>query len=84
MLLAQDHHRVGHDADDDRRNSVEHIRDKPDGVSKPVSPIFREVDAGSDSERHAQQARDRQDQDRTRQSHLPYPRPIHPEVSEFA
>ncbi len=65
MLLPQYHDGVGNDADHDRRHAVEHVRNKANGIAEAIAAIFRQVNPGTDAERNAQQAGDRQNQYRT-------------------
>src|SRR6202521_3242703 len=65
MSLGEHHDRIGDDAHDDRRHSVQYVRGEADYVSKLVASVFGEVNARADSDRHAHTAGDQQNPSRT-------------------
>ena len=68
MFLIEDHDRVGHNADDDRGHSVQHVGRKANDVAEAVASVLREVDTGAHSHRHSQNTGQGQDESRANDS----------------
>ena len=55
MLLRQHHQRIHRNADDDRRNAVEHVGREAHQIRIASAAELRHVNSGANAERHADQ-----------------------------
>src|SRR5207302_5800735 len=62
MFLIQDNDGVGHDADDNGGNAVEHVGGESNNAAHAIAAELSQVDARTHSQRHAQNAGDSEDE----------------------